>query len=43
MGVLPICSGIMKLAGPPDVKIGTKNFSKKQKKNKPHKAFLTIL
>jgi hypothetical protein len=27
---------------PPDVKIGTKKFSKKQK-NKPHKAFLTIL
>ena len=29
-------------ASPPDVKIGTKKFSKKQK-NKPHKAFLTIL
>lgn len=32
IGVLPICSGIMKLAGPPDVKIGTKKFSKKAKK-----------
>ena len=32
MGVFPICSGIMKLAGPHDVKIGTKNFSKKAKK-----------
>ena len=30
-------------ASPPDVKTGTKNFSKKAKKNKPHKAFLTIL
>ena len=29
-------------ASPPDVKIGTKNSQKKQK-NKPHKAFLTIL
>jgi hypothetical protein len=36
MGVFPICSGIMKLAGPPDVKIGTTIFSKKAK-NKPHK------
>ena len=32
-----------KTTQPPDVKIGTKNFSKKAKKNKPHKAFLTIL
>lgn len=32
IGVLPICNGMIKLAGPPDVKIGTKKFSKKAKK-----------
>ena len=32
IGVFPICKGMTKLAGPPDVKIGTKNFSKKAKK-----------
>ena len=44
--VRPACFGFqnpLTAASPPDVKIGTKNFSKKAKKNKPHKAFLTIL